>query len=81
MEREKLRREREINSLMSDDSCWQDEANCCGDERFTDERFFSSSVILARICFECPVFSECAVWAVGKSGVFAAGEWRDEDEQ
>lgn len=76
VEQERLRREREINSLMYADTCWEDEAACIGDDRFTQA---DPPAGLEPICNRCPVFRECSSWAVGKSGVFAAGKWRDDE--
>ena len=68
-------RQREIQSLINGESSWQDEAACVGDPRFTQK---DAPIGLETVCDRCPVFRECSFWAVGKSGVFAAGKWRED---
>lgn len=56
---------------------WTDEAACIGDDRFLHP---AKTEGLKLICDRCDVKPECDRWARGRSGIFAAGYWREDEE-
>lgn len=71
----------DIEKLMQPGNTrWEDSASCRGDQRFINP-MFKHLLELSVICHGCPVFDDCDSWANGRSGVFAAGYWREGGER
>lgn len=66
---------------------WSDYAAChvytADDKSFIIKPNDRQAKEWAAICAKCPVFEECESWSkrLKVSGVFTAGEWRDDEKQ